>query len=60
VPLGYEQRREAVDLLAALLLDAACKRRGVRSGGAFDSVIDGASGGIASLRDEGAKARRAA
>lgn len=42
VPLSAEQEQEAVSLLAELLLDAAAKRRGVRSGG----VIDGACGGV--------------
>lgn len=42
VPLSAEQHAQAVDLLAELLLDAAAKRRGVRSTG----VIDGVSGGV--------------
>jgi hypothetical protein len=33
VPLSDEQRREAVGLLAELLIDAALKREGVVSGG---------------------------
>jgi hypothetical protein len=50
VPLRDEQRREAVGLLAALLLDAALKREGVRSGGGFGGgVLGGASGGVESL-----------
>jgi len=60
VPLSDEQRREAVGLLAELLLDAARKRAGVRSGGVFDGVMGGASGGVAPLPDEGVRARRAA
>jgi hypothetical protein len=55
-----EMEREAVALLAELLLDAGRKRRGVRSGGGFDGVMGGASGGVASLPDESARARRAA
>jgi hypothetical protein len=60
VPLSDEQRREAVGLLAQLLVDAALKRQEVPSGGGFDGVLGGASVGVASLPDEGVKARRAA
>lgn len=35
-PLAASQYDEAVPLLAELLIDAAAKRRGVRSGGAID------------------------
>jgi hypothetical protein len=43
VPLTHEQEREAVALLAELLLDAAArKRRAVASPGAFG----GATGGV--------------
>jgi hypothetical protein len=59
LPLSDEQRREAVGLLAELLLDAARRKR-VRSGGTFDGVLGGASGGVASLPDEGVRAGRAA
>jgi hypothetical protein len=59
VPLSDEQRREAVGLLAELLVDAARRREGVVSGGGFDGVLGGASGGV-SLPNEGVGARRAA
>ena len=45
MPLSDEQRREAVALLADLLLEAARKRASV-SGGASDGVSGGASGGV--------------
>ena len=60
MPLGSDQRQEAVGLLAELLLDAARKREGVVSDVGFDSALDRASGGVAPLRDEGAKPQRAA
>jgi hypothetical protein len=60
VALSDEQRHEAVGLLAELLVDAARKRAGVVPGGGFDSVLGGASGGVASFPDEGVRARRAA
>jgi hypothetical protein len=60
VPLSDEQRREAVGLLAELLLDAAGKSVGVVSGGGFPGVMGGASGGVAPLPDDGAKPQRAA
>jgi hypothetical protein len=59
VRLNEEQRREAVALLAHLLLEAARKRAGV-SGGALDAVIDGASGVVAEFPDGRGKARRCA
>jgi hypothetical protein len=40
VPLSDEQRREAAGLLAELLLDAARKREGVRSGSGFTGALD--------------------
>jgi hypothetical protein len=60
VPLSDEQRHEAVALLAELLLDAAGKREGFRSGGGIAGALGGASGGVAPLPDDGAKPRRAA
>ncbi|MGH3008393.1 MAG: hypothetical protein ACRDLM_03170 [Gaiellaceae bacterium] len=57
--LTEEQRREAVALLADLLLDAARKRARVSSG-ASDGVIDGASGSVVPLPDRRGKARRSA
>jgi len=59
VRLSEEQRREAVALLADLLLEAARKRAGV-SGGASDGVIGGASGIVAASSDGRGKARRCA
>jgi hypothetical protein len=60
LPLSSVQRREAVGLLAELLVDAALKREGVPSGGGIDGVMRGAFGGVASLPDEGVGTRRAA
>jgi len=60
VPLSDEQRREAVGLLAELLVDAALKPERVVLGGGFDGALGGASGGVESLPDRRAKARRAA
>jgi hypothetical protein len=60
VPLSDEQRREAVGLLAGLLVDAALKREGVRSGSGFTGALGGASGGVAPLPDQRSNARRAA
>jgi len=57
--LSEEQRREAVALLADLLLEAARKRAGV-SGGVSDGVIDGVSGSVAEFADGRGKARRCA
>jgi len=57
--LSDEQRREAVALLADLLLEMARKRAG-GSGGASAGVIDGASGSVAEVPDRRGKARRCA
>jgi len=59
VRLSEEQRREAVALLADLLLAAARKRAGV-SGGDSAGVIGGASGGVVEVPDGRGKARRCA
>jgi hypothetical protein len=59
VRLSEEQRREAVALLADLLLEAARKRAGV-SGGGSDGVIGGGSSGVAEPSDGRGKARRCA
>jgi len=59
VRLSEEQRREAVALLADLLLEGARKRAGV-SGGGSDGVMGGASGGVAESSDGRGKARRCA
>lgn len=57
--LSEEQRREAVALLADLLLEAARKRAGV-SGGGSAGVIDGASDGVVKFPDGRGEARRCA
>jgi hypothetical protein len=57
--LSEEQRREAVALLADLLLDAARKRARV-SDGASASVIHGASGSVVPFPERRGKARRCA
>jgi hypothetical protein len=46
VPLSPEHERDAVTLLAELLLDAAGKRRAGVSGGALDSASGGAIGSV--------------
>jgi hypothetical protein len=60
VPLSDEQRREAVALLAGLLLAAEAKRRGVGSGGATGSVSDGVIGSVIPLPRKRRKGRDAA
>jgi hypothetical protein len=60
VPLSDEQRREAVALLADLLLAAEAKRRGVGSGGATGSASDGAIGSVISFPQKRRKGRDAA
>ncbi|HET8895071.1 MAG TPA: hypothetical protein VFM96_13335 [Gaiellaceae bacterium] len=57
--LSEEQRREAVALLADLLLDAA-RRRARVSGSALDGVIGGASGSVVPFPERRGKARRCA
>ena len=57
--LSEEQRRDAVALLADLLLGAARKRASV-SGGVSDGVSGGASGGVAESPDGRGEARRCA
>jgi hypothetical protein len=57
--LSVEQRRDAVALLADLLLEAARKRGGV-SGGASGGVMGGASDSVVELPDRRGKARRCA
>jgi hypothetical protein len=59
VRLSDEQRREAVALLADLLLEAARKRAGV-SGGGSAGVIGGASCGVGEFLDGRGEARRCA
>jgi hypothetical protein len=59
VRLSETQRREAVALLADLLLDAA-RRRARVSAGASAGVIDGASGSVVPFPERRGKARRCA
>jgi len=58
--LSDEQRREAVALLADLLLAAEAKRGGVRSGGATSGASGGAIGSVISLSQKRRKGRDAA
>jgi len=60
VPLSDQQRREAVALLADLLLAAEAKQRGVGSGGAIGSASDGAIGSVISFPQKRRKGRDAA
>jgi hypothetical protein len=60
VPLSDEQRREAVALLADLLLAAEAKRRDVGFGGATGSASDGAIGSVSSFPQKRRKGRDAA
>jgi hypothetical protein len=57
--LSEEQRREAVALLADLLLDAARRRARVFGSGS-DGVIDGVSGVVVPFPVRRGKARRCA
>jgi hypothetical protein len=57
--MSEEQRREAVALLADLLLDAARKRARV-SGSASGVFTDGAFGSVVAFPDKRGKARRCA
>jgi len=59
-PLTPAQEREAVTLLAELLLDLTAKRRGLHSVGVLDSASDGAIGSVVRFREEAGKARDAA
>jgi len=60
VPLTAPQHRQAVELLAELLLDVAAKRRAARLGGALGSVLDGVSGSVVALPQKRRKGREAA
>jgi hypothetical protein len=60
VPLSDDQRREAVTLLADLLLAAEAKGRGVGSGGASGGVSDGVIGVVVSFPQQRRKGRDAA
>jgi hypothetical protein len=57
--LSEEQRREAVALLADLLLDVARRRAGVSASGSA-GVIDGVSGVVVPFPERRGKARRCA
>jgi hypothetical protein len=61
VPLTREQEREAVALLAELLLDAAArKRRVVAFAGAFGGATGGATGSVSPFPESRGNAREAA
>jgi hypothetical protein len=60
VPLAPAQYAEAVALLVELLLDAAAKPRGIRSGAALDGGSGGVIGGATPLPEERRKRRGAA
>ena len=60
VRLSGEQEREAVSLLAELLLDAAAKRRGIRSGGVIGGACSGATGSVIPFPEKRQKRREAA
>ena len=61
VPLSGEQEREAVALLAELLLDASArKRRVVASPGAFGGASGGATCSVIPLLEKRGNAREAA
>jgi hypothetical protein len=60
VPLAPAQYAEAVALLAELLLDAAAKRRGLRSAGVIDGGSGGVIGGVTQFPKEPWKRRGAA
>jgi hypothetical protein len=60
VALSAEQERDAVAVLAELLLDVARKRRGGGSGSGLDGGSGGAIGGVVSLPARAGKARKAA
>jgi hypothetical protein len=60
VPLSHEQRREAVALLADLLLAAEARSREGRSVGDIDSASGGAIGSVISFPQKRRKGRDAA
>lgn len=60
VPLAAEQYRQAVDLLAELLLDAAAKRRAVRSASGIGGASGGATGSVIPFPGERGNAHEAA
>jgi hypothetical protein len=60
VPLSAEQERDAVAVLAELLLDVAVKGRGGVCGGALDGGSDSAIGSAIALPTSAGKVRKAA
>jgi hypothetical protein len=60
VPLSAERERDAVAVLAELLLGVAVKGRGGVSGSVLDGGSGGAIGGVGSLPASAGKARKAA
>lgn len=60
VPLSTQQEREAVALLAELLLDVARKRPAGAFNDVLDSASDRASGSVVSPAEKAGKARKAA
>jgi hypothetical protein len=60
VPLSAAQEREAVGLLAGLLLEVARERRGGVLGCAFDGGSGGVIGGVVQLPGERGNAREVA
>jgi len=58
--MTQEQEREAAQLLAELLLDAAARKRRACSAGGFGSVIDRASGSVVPFPERRGNAREAA
>lgn len=58
--LTFAQEREAVALLVELLLDAAAKRRGLRSAGALDSASGGAFASVVPFPGDRGRPREAA
>lgn len=60
VPLSATHEREAVALLAGLLLDVAAKRRGLRSGGVLGGASVGVTGSVIPLPAKREERREAA
>jgi len=60
VPLSPQQEREAVTLLAELLLDVARRRPARAFSGVLDGASDRASGSVVSFAEKAGRARKAA